>query len=113
MLPTLWFRNTWSWGDPDHNRPNLRLEGNRLVSDAIEGLAAYELSCNESGPWLFTENETNTERLYGQAPHQPYVKDAFHRFLIDGDQSAVNPAQTGSKAALHLQRTLGPGKSGA
>ena len=110
LLPSLWFRNTWSWGDPDRNRPRLRLQDNRLVSDAVEGLAAYNLTCSEQGPWLFTENETNTERLYGQAPEQPYVKDAFHRFLIDGERGAVNPAQTGSKAALHLKRTLHPGE---
>ena len=113
LLPSLWFRNTWSWGDsgePGIARPGLSLQENLLVSSAIDGLASYALSCSEQGTWLFTENETNTERLYNQPLEQPYVKDAFHRYLIDGQADAVNPAQTGTKAALHLKRNLNPGE---
>ena len=109
LLPTLWYRNTWSWGDQPHKRPKLQLKGNRLISDPIDGLGSYELSCCENGTWLFTENETNTECLWHEPLLQPYVKDAFHRYLIQGQTGAVNPAQQGSKAALHLRRTVEPG----
>ena len=109
LLPSLWFRNTWDWGDEDSARPRLRVAGDAVVSDALKGLASYNLSCSEQGSWLFTENETNTERLYNQPLHQPYVKDAFHRYLIEAQTDAVNPSGEGSKAALHLQRRLDPG----
>ena len=110
LLPSLWFRNTWDWGDEDSTRPRLRVAGDAVVSDALKGLASYNLSCSEQGSWLFTENETNTERLYNQPLHQPYVKDAFHRYLIEAQTDAVNPSGEGSKAALHLQRRLEPGE---
>lgn len=110
LLPSLWFRNTWDWGDEDSARPRLRVAGDAVVSDALKGLASYNLSCSEQGNWLFTENETNTERLYNQPLHQPYVKDAFHRYLIEAQTDAVNPSGEGSKAALHLQRRLEPGE---
>ena len=113
LLPTLWFRNTWSWGDNrenDGSTPSLRLQDHLLISSVVEGLGSYGLSCSEKGTWLFTENETNTLQLYNQPLKQPYVKDAFHRYLIDGKIDAVNPNQTGSKAALHLQRNLEPGE---
>lgn len=110
LLPSLWFRNTWDWGDEDSARPRLRVAGDAVVSDALKGLASYNLSCSEQGSWLFTENETNTERLYNQPLRQPYVKDAFHRYLIEGEAGAVNPSGEGSKAALHLQRRLDPGE---
>ena len=113
LLPSLWFRNTWGWGqnsEHDFIRPSLCLQDGLLVSSAVEGLGSYGLSCSEGGTWLFTENETNTQRLYNQPLKQPYVKDAFHRYLIEKQADAVNPDQTGSKAALHLQRMLRPGE---
>ena len=110
LLPTLWYRNTWSWGDRPSHRPHLHLNRDSLVSDPISGMGAYELSCSETGTWLFTENETNSNILWDEPLPQPYVKDAFHRYLIDGQTDAVNPAQQGSKAALHLHRTLMAGE---
>ena len=110
LLPSLWFRNTWDWGDQTTARPRLRLADGAVVSDPLEELSSYILSCSEQGTWLFTENETNTERLYNQALRQPYVKDAFHRYLIEDQRDAVNPIGEGSKAALHLQRDLQPGE---
>ena len=113
LLPSLWFRNTWGWGkrrEDDQGRPSLRLQDDLLISSDVEGLGSYALSCSEKGSWLFTENETNTQRLYNQPLKQPFVKGAFHRYLIDNQIDAVNPDQTGSKAALHLQRCLEPGE---
>ncbi len=110
LLPSLWFRNTWDWGDEHNAHPRIRLADGVVVSDALNALASYNLSCSEQGTWLFTENETNTERLYNQPLRQPYVKDAFHRYLIEGQTDAVNPSGEGSKAALHLQRRLESGE---
>src|SRR5262245_4195994 len=104
VLPTAWFRNTWSWGGSGE-RPSLRQVA-RHSRGATLGLSHPELGVlflhgqGASDP-LFTENETNTERL-GQAPNRtPYVKDAFDRYLVKGEARAVNPERKGTKAALH------------
>jgi hypothetical protein len=110
LLPTLWMRNTWSWGYPDETHQVLRLDGNRLVTPEMAALASYEFLSAEDGPWLFTENETNSERLYGLPNPSPYQKDAFHRYVINGEISAVNPEHVGTKAAQLLQRDLRSGE---
>ena len=97
LLPTLWFRNTWSWGD-EGAKPVLREKGGAIVASHPE-LGEYTLSCGGKPELLFTENETNAERLWGQPNPTPYVKDAFHRYVISGEKGAVNPAKTGTKAA--------------
>jgi len=99
LLPTLWFRNTWSWGE-DVPRPILR-EAGGAVSAWHPELGDYTLSCDGARDLLFTENDSNNERLWGQPSATPYVKDAFHRCIVGGDRSAVNPAKTGTKAAAH------------
>ena len=99
VLPTLWFRNTWSWGDDDP-RPMLREAGGAVVASHPE-LGDCSLSCEGAPELLFTENESNAQRLWGQPNAAPYVKDAFHRYVISGDREAVNPANTGTKAAAH------------
>ena len=97
LLPTLWFRNTWSWGD-EGEKPVLREKGGAIVASHPE-LGEYTLSCGGKPELLFTENESNAERLWGQPNPTPYVKDAFHRYVISGEKDAVNPAKTGTKAA--------------
>ena len=97
LLPTLWFRNTWSWGD-EGDRPVLREKGGAIVATHPE-LGEHTLSCGGKPELLFTENETNAERLWGQPNPTPYVKDAFHRYVVSGEKGAVNPAKTGTKAA--------------
>ncbi len=110
VLPTLWFRNTWSWGRDDR-RPSL----GRLAPDAIVAehwnLGRYALHCGDADALLFTENETDLRRLYGVEPRTPYVKDAFHAYVIDGRPSAVNPASTGTKAAALYRRSVPAGGS--
>jgi Glycosyl hydrolase family 63 C-terminal domain len=116
LLPTLWFRNRWDWGDP-YEKPQVR----RV--DAPGGLPLLELSeyhygkrwlAIESAPeLLFTENETNYERLFQQKSHAPYVKDAFHRYVVHGEREAVNPAMSGTKAAAHFVSEISPGKDWA
>jgi hypothetical protein len=118
LLPTLWFRNTWSWGREGEGyteKPRLRRNGRATVVATHPILGEYELHADglgqPGGPSLiFTENETNVERLFGAWNPQPYVKDAFHRAVIDGDRSAVNPAEEGSKAAIHYVLTIPAGE---
>jgi len=115
VLPTLWFRNTWSW-DEGEAKPLLRestVPGDAKWAVRAEHptLGAYHLYGRHAAQPLYTENETNAERLWGAANPTPYVKDAFHRYLIEGRHDAVNPAQTGTKfAACHLL-AVDPGQS--
>ncbi len=97
LLPTLWFRNTWSWkaGQP---KPNLR-EVDGAVQASHPELGDYTLYCDGSPELLFTENETNANRLWGQPNASPWVKDAFHQYVVSGNTEAINPAKTGTKAA--------------
>jgi hypothetical protein len=114
LLPTLWFRNTWSWGRDDRKPQLVRVEG-------PEGVVAIEATHHHYGRrWLlasggpeslFTENETNVNRLFGAENPSPYVKDAFHRRVVNGEEGAVNPAMTGTKAALWHRRKIEPGGS--
>ncbi len=99
LLPTLWFRNTWSWGGKAVT-PELSEVGGAIVASHPE-LGEYTLSCDGSAELLFTENESNLERLWGQPNPAPFVKDAFHRYVVEGDREAVNPARRGTKAAAH------------
>ncbi|HET7080167.1 MAG TPA: glucosidase [Chloroflexia bacterium] len=115
LLPTLWFRNTWAWGS-DPARPILRRIGAQRGWQGIEAvhatLGTYWLyaESGKTGPeLLFTENETNMARLYNLPNATPFVKDSFHRYLIDGETGAVNRALTGTKAALHYRFTLAGG----
>jgi hypothetical protein len=115
LLPTLWFRNTWSWGrsgeghwpKPRITRPRAAREALRLVAEH-DSLGALALDCRPASDGthpalLFTENETNTARLYQFPNASPYVKDAFHDYVIHGRKDAVNPAETGTKAAACYQ----------
>ena len=101
LLPTLWFRNTWSWGEATP-KPVLREVDGAVVASHPE-LGEYTLSCDRSPDLLFTENESNATRLWEQPNPTPYVKDAFHRLVVAGEQDAVNPAKTGTKAAAHYR----------
>jgi hypothetical protein len=112
VLPTIWFRNTWSWV-PGAPRPRLARAGGAPTSIALDDLRYGRrwLFCDEAPSLLFTDNETNLERCFGTPGANPYVKDAFHRFVIDGDAGAVNPAMYGTKAAARYSFDLGPGGS--
>jgi hypothetical protein len=110
VLPTLWFRNTWSWGG-DVPRPGLRADGPGVIVASGTALGERFLSCEDAGALLFTENETNTERLFGTPNRTPYVKDGIDGFIVHGRQEAVNPQQQGTKAAAHYPLTVGGGQS--
>ena len=107
LLPTLWFRNTWSWGRTGEGywpKPSIRREATGLLRADHASLGRYHLAVGP-GPdgappeFLFTENETNFGRLHGTTNPSPYVKDAFHEYVVHGKREAVNPGDTGTKAA--------------
>ncbi len=108
VLPTLWFRNTWSWCvSPEI--PNLCLSSNAIRAEHPR-LGTFILTLEGASALLFTENETNTERLYGWRGNNTFYKDAFHRYLIEGKTAAVNPAQRGTKACALYQLSLAAGE---
>jgi hypothetical protein len=109
VLPTLWFRNTWSWS-ADQPKPALREVGPGVVRAAHRELGDYWLFCDGTLELLFTENESNAKRLWNQPNASPYVKDAFHQYLM-GRKEAVNPAKTGTKAAAHYILEIAGGGS--
>jgi hypothetical protein len=112
LLPTIWFRNTWSWVD-GAARPALRRApdgpGCRVIAAEHAELGAWTLHAEGAPALLFTENETNTERLFGTANRTPYVKDAFENCLVHGRHDAVNPEQRGTRAAAHYTVTVPAG----
>ena len=110
LLPTLWFRNTWSWGEGEP-KPGLRQANDGAIQASHPQLGDYTLQCEGAAELLFTENETNARRLWGQPNPSPYVKDAFHEYVIAGKQEAVNPARTGTKAAAHYVLNVPAGGS--
>jgi hypothetical protein len=111
VLPTLWYRNTWSWGDEGQIKPSLKRVGDGVVKACHPTMVDYVLHCEGNPPILFTENETNVSRLWGQQNPQPYVKDAFHEYVAHGNKEAVNPDKTGTKAAAHYILQIPAGKS--
>ncbi|MEL6158226.1 MAG: glucosidase [Cyanobacteria bacterium J06627_32] len=159
LLPTLWFRNTWSWDD-GAIRPSIKVAASDLELSTLKthhpDLGNYWLYCQTPAPvtfqpsgstssadvadstgssksqWvplesqetpfgkpnfsapnglLFTDNETNKERLFEVESASRFVKDAFHRYIIDGETAAINPAQSGTKSAIHHSLTLAPGET--
>jgi len=108
VLPTLWFRNTWIWGCHHEGcglKPRLRLDRGTIAAEH-ETLGKFWLAADGEPTWILTENETNTRRLFGTDSYTPYVKDAFHEYVVGGRTAAVNPARTGTKAAAHYRLDL-------
>jgi hypothetical protein len=100
VLPTLWFRNIWSWHH-SRSKPSLKLDSASGAIHAQEReLGSYWLYFESYGTALFTENETNNQRLFNAPNPSSYVKDAFHRYVISGEKEAVNPALHGTRAAV-------------
>jgi hypothetical protein len=112
VLPTLWFRNIWSW-DPDQPKPILRATDPGVIQATHHELGVMRLICDGAPELLFTENENNAARLWGQSNPTPYVKDAFHDYLISDRGDAVNPAREGTKAAAHYSLDVPAGGSQA
>jgi len=112
VLPILWFRNTWSWWR-DEPKPTLReVKGDSgvgtIAASQVE-LGNYSLRCEGNPRLLFTENDTNNERLFATPNTTPYVKDGINNYVVASKQDAVNPKQTGTKAAAHYQVNVSAG----
>jgi hypothetical protein len=114
VLPTLWFRNNWTWwrGTP---KPTLKQissrKGTQAVAASQADLGERYLYCAGDVPLLFTENETNNQRIFGTPNAGPYVKDGVNNYVVHGDLKAVNPEKTGTKAAAHYQLKVGAGQT--
>jgi len=113
LLPTVWFRNTWEWGD-DEKRPQLYGSGsgaNPVIRLNHERLGHRQLHCEGSPELLFTENETNARRLFGVENRARHVKDGINDYIVHGVKEAVNGERLGTKAAAHYKLTLGAGET--
>jgi hypothetical protein len=110
LLPTVWFRNTWSWGGESVHHPVLR-ELNGAIELEHDELGRRLLECDGRPEMLFTENETNLQRLFGVANVSPYVKDGINDYVVNRASTAVNPDHTGTKAAARYALSLGPGET--
>jgi len=112
LLPTLWFRNTWAWW-PEQPKPFLReapgAAGSARISASHSGLGDYTLYCEGNPPLLFTENDTNNERVFRTPNATRYVKDGVDNYVVAGRLDAINPNRTGTKAAAHYQVNVAPG----
>jgi len=114
LLPTLWFRNTWSWGRTGEGywkKPLLARKAPGVVRAGQESLGFFELHAEGAPELYFTENETNFARLYQGTNAQPYVKDAFHERVVQGSLDAVNPSGQGTRCAAHYRQILAPGET--
>jgi hypothetical protein len=105
ILPTIWFRNCWSWAE-NAEKPNLRQGENPAENLSVIDLkedkrGEWQLVCEGSSQLLFTENETNLQKLYNVPNASKYAKDGINDYVVEGNHSAVNPNQTGTKAAAH------------
>ena len=113
LLPSVWFRNTWSWGYSSR-RPELHQAGpspNPVIELNHNRPGNRWLHCEGSPELLFTENDTNVRRLFGVENVSPFVKDGINDYMVHGNRAAVNPALAGTKAAAHYRLTLGAGET--
>ncbi|MDY7012374.1 MAG: glucosidase [Cyanobacteriota bacterium] len=114
LLPTLWFRNTWSW-EEGSEKPRLEARPSDSSGTAIAAfhpqLGQRWLYGDGDIPLLFTENETNNQRLYGAENASPYVKDGINDYVVGGREKAVNPERVGTKCSLHYTFSVEPGET--
>ncbi|HXP16302.1 MAG TPA: hypothetical protein VN868_04330, partial [Terriglobales bacterium] len=113
LLPTIWFRNTWSWGE-GNAAPRLKQASQSpdpaIVLDGPEAGRRW-LHCEGAPELLFTENETNSRRLFGVDSRTPYVKDGINDYIVHSAKEAVNPEHSGTKGSAHYKLTLGAGET--
>ncbi len=109
VLPTCWFRNTWSWGYDDY-KPNLQKGAEDSIKVSFRKQPDYFIRYEGEPELLFCDNETNGAR-FSREETTPFPKDAVHRYVVNGEKSAVNPKLTGTKAALHYRQEILAGES--
>jgi len=114
LLPTLWFRNTWSWGT-NNPKPSLRKTGDEghiaRITASHPALGDYTLFCDSVDDVFFTENESNAERLWALSNRAPFVKDSINDVVVNGTVGAISPAQSGTKAAAHYKFNVPPNET--
>jgi hypothetical protein len=112
LLPTLWFRNTWSWFT-NTTKPNIKIfradDHINILEASHPHIGSRWLYCDTSAALLFTENETNYQRLFGAENQTPYVKDGINNYIVNGQEDAVNPYQLGTKFSAHYVLNVEPG----
>ena len=106
LLPTIWFRNTWSWNQNGHQKPGLRKLQEDVVELEVSDLGKRWLYCDDSPELLFTENDTNVARLFNVTNGSQYFKDGINDYIVHGHKDAVNPDQAGTKAAANYKLTI-------
>lgn len=117
LLPTLWFRNTWSWPTGGAKPVLQKMEGTghsavkaALTDELLKPyLGDYTFHCDRVVPLLFTDNETNQERLFGSPNPSPHLKDGINNYVVNGQQDAINHTGIGTKVAAHYTLTVQPG----
>jgi hypothetical protein len=110
VLPTIWFRNIWS-SKKEISRPELHADTDSVIVASHPALGARFLYAEGSDALLFTENETNTERIFGRPNPTPFVKDGINNCIVGGNRAAVNPERSGTKASARYSLTIAGGKS--
>jgi hypothetical protein len=107
LLPTLWFRNTWSWDNTV--RPALSVVSPGVIQASHAQLGDFFLYGQGAGEWLFTDNDTDTQRVFGVPNTSAYVKDGINEYIVSGRKETINPAQTGTKTSAHYILKIPPG----
>jgi len=111
LLPTIWFRNTWSWNQNGTVKPSLRSANEGVIELNHADMGKRWFYCDAAPELVFTENDTNTQRLFNFTNGSRYFKDGINEYVVHGNQQAVNPEQTGTKAAANYKLTIGPGET--
>jgi hypothetical protein len=114
VLPTLWFRNTWSWYE-NAAKPIMKQvragKNFKIVEASHSALGKYNFYTEGNSNFLFTENETNTERIFGIANRKPYVKDGINNYIVHNQKDVVNPDKIGTKTAAHFKVSVSAGQA--
>ena len=111
LLPTIWFRNTWSWNHNGTMKPRLHRVQENTIELEVSNLGKRWLHCDDSPELLFTENDTNVQRLFNATNGTHFVKDGINDYIVHGNQQGVNPEQVGTKAAANYKLTIAPGET--
>lgn len=110
IIPQIWFRNTWSWGHENY-KPQLKFDNHNTISIDHKKLGHYNLYCDGNPELLFTDNETNIDRLYGIKNKPAYFKDGINDYIVNSRKEAINPEDRGTKAAAVYKMDIQGGKS--
>ena len=110
LLPTIWFRNTWSWNQNGTAKPTLHKVKEGVIELEVDGLGKRWLYCDDSAELLFTDNDTNTERLFN-SNNAHFVKDGINDYVVHGKQQAVNADHVGTKASANYKLMIAPGET--